>query len=285
MSINVMFSNEKGGVGKTTNSIEFCYQMAKRGKKVLLCDLDPQSNASQLLERTYYAQNGHVISINDTIMRAIEEKDLPDSVVKVMNNLYMIPSYMDFYNYPKWLLKKFLPLYNGNFKWWYDKMSSYFSELIKPLESKFDYIVTDVPPTIDMYVDSALMMTDDIVIVMQTQQRSFDGAKEFISYIQKFYNSHPQIDFNILGVIPVIMKKRSPNDHDIYDQAVKQFGKNNIFDHAIHSMERLKRYDTTGITEKGYTNKYDYHDTKVNNIYKHLTNEVINRMKQMGGNN
>ena len=52
MATTLLFGNMKGGVGKTTNSVMVAYQLAKMGYKTLVCDLDPQANATQLLRRT-----------------------------------------------------------------------------------------------------------------------------------------------------------------------------------------------------------------------------------------
>ncbi|MFP9038891.1 AAA family ATPase, partial [Enterococcus faecalis] len=53
----IVFGNFKGGVGKTTNSVMVAYELAKKGFRVLVCDLDPQANSTQLLRRTYGLQN------------------------------------------------------------------------------------------------------------------------------------------------------------------------------------------------------------------------------------
>ncbi|MCC4380071.1 AAA family ATPase, partial [Limosilactobacillus reuteri] len=53
----ILYGNMKGGVGKTTNSVMTAYKLAKLGYKTLVCDLDPQANATQLLRRTYGLQH------------------------------------------------------------------------------------------------------------------------------------------------------------------------------------------------------------------------------------
>lgn len=277
-----MLSNLKGGCGKTSNSVLFAYRLARMGYKTLVCDLDPQSNASQLLERTYYAQHGKEIRIHKTMMAAIADNDLEDSIVKIMPNLYMIPSYPDFYNYPDYLNQ--MTWKRKNFSTARRQQISYFSRLIDPIVNKrnFDFEIDDVPPTIDRFVQSSLYHIDDIVIILQTQQRAYDSAKFFIQYLQRFYDinrkRNAKFDFNILGVLPVIMKKRAIIDNSIMDEATKLFGKDNIFNTVIHYMERLKRYDTQGITEVGVTKWSDFHDTKVAKIYTNLTAEILRRI-------
>ncbi|SPW87185.1 replication-associated protein RepB [Enterococcus faecium] len=99
----IMFGNFKGGVGKTTNSIMTAYELAKKGYSVLVCDLDPQSNSTQLLSRTYYLQNDEPLTIEKTLMVALQEKDLSSAIVKVMDNLFLLPSNKDFVQFPDFL--------------------------------------------------------------------------------------------------------------------------------------------------------------------------------------
>ena len=86
----IMFGNFKGGVGKTTNSVMAAYELAKKGYSVLVCDLDPQANSTQLLSRTYYLQNNNDLKIEKTMMVALQERNLSSAIVKVMDNLLLI---------------------------------------------------------------------------------------------------------------------------------------------------------------------------------------------------
>ena len=72
----LVYANFKGGVGKTTNSVMTAYQLAKKGYKVLVCDLDPQANATHLLTRTYTRQNNQSRKefIKETVKKARKEK-------------------------------------------------------------------------------------------------------------------------------------------------------------------------------------------------------------------
>ncbi|RST61782.1 ParA family protein, partial [Bifidobacterium animalis subsp. lactis] len=89
--------------------------------------------------------------------------------------------------------------------------------------------------------DSAIYATDEIVIVLQTQQRSLDGAETFFEYLQQMYNSYEDVDFDILGVLPVLLKTRSGLDDQILEDAKEDFGEDALFEQIIHHMERLKR--------------------------------------------
>lgn len=269
----IVFSNFKGGVGKTTNSVMTAYELAKKGYRVLVCDLDPQANSTQLLSRTYSLQQDKELTIKQTMMVSIQDKNLKPAIVKIMDNLYLLPSHKDFVNYPDFLELTFLPT-EENYK---EKRIAYFDYLLSEIENSYDYIIFDVPPTLSIFTDTALYSTDYIVIVLQTQQRSLDGAEAFWEYAQEFYNKYSNVDFDIAGILPVLLKNDSGIDNQIILDASESFGEENVFKTIIKHMERLKRYDRLGISEKGYTERFDFHDTRVHKLYNDLANELLER--------
>ena len=110
MATTLLFGNMKGGVGKTTNSVMVAYQLAKQGYKTLVCDLDPQANATQLLRRTYGLQHdGADLKIDKTMMVALSEQDIKSAIVNIMDNLDLLPSSEDFKSYPDFLEITFMP--------------------------------------------------------------------------------------------------------------------------------------------------------------------------------
>ena len=273
MTTKMLFGNFKGGVGKTTNSVMVAYELAKKGYKTLVCDLDPQANSTQLLRRTYGLQNGIELPIENTMMVALQENTIKNSLVKIMNNLYLLPSHKDFVNYPDFLELTIMPT-EKNYK---ERRIAFFSELLKPIENDYDYIIFDVPPTLSVFTDTALYSSNYIVIVLQTQQRSLDGAEAFWEYLQTLYDTYKNIDFDIAGVLPVLLKNDSGIDNQIIKDAKDAFGDETLFNTIVRHMERLKRYDRKGISEEGYTELYDFHDRKVHELYNKLSDEIIER--------
>ena len=282
----------KGGVGKTTNSVMTAYQLAKLGYKTLVCDLDPQANATQLLRRTYGLQHGTDLQINKTMMVALTEENIKSAIVNIMDNLYLLPSSEDFKNYPDFLEMKFMldkeKIEAGNSNTLQSEMSkvkeqriAYFSQQLAKVRDEYDFVIIDVPPTLSIFTDSAIYATDFVIIVLQTQQRSLDGAETFFEYLQQMYNDYANIDFDILGVLAVLLKNNVGLDNQILKDAETDFGKDMLFNQIIRHMERLKRYDRTGIAEKGLT-KYDMHDTRLHYIYNTLTKEIVARLKDKG---
>ena len=288
----ILYGNMKGGVGKTTNSVMTAYQLAKLGYKTLVCDLDPQANATQLLRRTYGLQHGTDLQIDKTMMVALTEENIKSAIVNIMDNLYLLPSSEDFKNYPDFLEMKFMldkeKIEAGNSNTLQSEMSkikeqriAYFAQQLAKVREEYDFIIIDVPPTLSIFTDSAIYATDFVIIVLQTQQRSLDGAETFFEYLQQMYNDYANIDFDILGVLAVLLKYNVGLDSQILKDAEADFGKDMLFKQIIRHMERLKRYDRTGIAEKGLT-KYDMHDTRLHYIYNTLTQEIVSRLKDKG---
>ena len=289
MATTLLFGNMKGGVGKTTNSVMVAYQLAKMGYKTLVCDLDPQANATQLLRRTYGLQHDGVdLKIDKTMMVALSEQNISSAIVNIMDNLYLLPSSEDFKSYPDFLEITFMPdkeIIAENPSSLQSEMAtvkeqriSYFAKQLEKVKDDYDVVVIDVPPTLSVFTDSAIYATDEIVIVLQTQQRSLDGAETFFEYLQQMYNSYSDVDFDILGVLPVLLKTRSGLDDQILEDAKEDFGEDALFKQIIHHMERLKRYDRTGIADHELT-KADIHDRKIHYIYSELTKEIVERLK------
>ena len=289
MATTLLFGNTKGGVGKTTNSVMVAYQLAKMGYKTLVCDLDPQANATQLLRRTYGLQHdGADLKIDKTMMVALSEQDIKSAIVNIMGNLDLLPSSEDFKSYPDFLEITFMPdkekiaenpsSLQSEMSAVKEQRISYFAKQLEKVKDDYDVVVIDVPPTLSVFTDSAIYATDEIVIVLQTQQRSLDGAETFFEYLQQMYNSYEDVDFDILGVLPVLLKTRSGLDDQILEDAKEDFGEDALFEQIIHHMERLKRYDRTGIADHELT-KADIHDRKIHYIYSELTKEIVERLK------
>lgn len=268
------------------------YQLAKLGYKTLVCDLDPQANATQLLRRTYSLQHGADLQIDKTMMVALTEENIKSAIVNIMDNLYLLPSSEDFKNYPDFLEMKYMldkeKIEAGNSNTLQSEMSkvkeqriAYFAQQLAKVRDEYDFVIIDVPPTLSIFTDSAIYATDFVIIVLQTQQRSLDGAETFFEYLQQMYNDYANIDFDILGVLAVLLKNNVGLDNQILKDAEADFGKDMLFNQIIRHMERLKRYDRTGIAEKGLT-KYDMHDTRLHYIYNALTKEIVSRLKDKG---
>lgn len=261
----VTFGNFKGGTGKTTNSTMIAYCLAKMGYKVLLSDQDPQANATSLYLRTKAHLEKEITTFDKTLMAAIQKEDLSVIVTPVKENLYLLPSFSDFSVYPMFLEQKFPSVV--------DRVQ-FFSSLLEPLKKDFDFIFIDVPPTFSIITDSALYASQHVVVVLQTQERSLQGAEAFTNYLQTLIDNY-DADMDILGILPVLLKNQAAVDLQTLDGAKEIFGEHNLFKGVVKNMERLKRFDITGITED------DMHDRNVISNYMNVTEEFLERLRDV----
>ncbi|SIO31797.1 Cellulose biosynthesis protein BcsQ [Carnobacterium alterfunditum] len=268
----ITYGNFKGGTGKTTNSAMMAYMLSKLGYKTLLADLDPQANATSLYLRTKQRITNDVVTFNKTLMSAIADEDLSDIIIEIKENLYLLPSFADFTSFPLFLEKKFPDSQLGRV--------TFLKGLIDKIKDDYDYILIDVPPTLSTYTDSALLASDYTIIVLQTQERSLIGAEAYVGYLQELIDNY-DANFDILGVLPVLLKNNSKVDEATLNTAKEKFGEENLFKNLVKNMERLKRYDIIGIVDSDLEGKHDIHDKRVMALYKKVTEEMINRLDEI----
>ncbi|OTN83988.1 hypothetical protein A5819_003538 [Enterococcus sp. 7E2_DIV0204] len=274
MAVTITFGNYKGGVGKTKNNILIAYELAKKGYKTLVVDLDPQANATTVLLRTKKLHSEEVFSFDKTLMSAIKEGDITGIETQIMDNLFLLPSYIDFANYVTFLQLQYglVEENDPEYENIYKKQIAHFDNLLAPLKEKYDYIFIDVPPTKSSITDSAVLASDYVLIVLQTQELSLDGATEYLKDLQKIATKYNGA-FEIVGVLPVLMDGNASLDKFVLSNAESVFGEGNIFENKIPNMARLKRFDNTGITE------FDRHDKKVIDLYDLVSDELLERIK------
>lgn len=268
----ITYGNFKGGTGKTTNSAMMAYVLSKLGYRTLLADLDPQANATALYLRTKQRITNDVVSFDKTLMSAIADEDLSDIIIEIKDNLYLLPSFADFTSFPLFLEKKFP---NSQLE-----RVTFLKGLIDKIKDDYDFILIDIPPTLSTYTDSALLASDYTIIVLQTQERSLVGAEAYIGYLQELIDNYGA-NFDILGVLPVLLKNNSKVDEATLNTAKEKFGEENLFKNLVKNMERLKRYDIIGIVDSDLGGKYDIHDKRVMALYKKVTEEMINRLEEI----
>lgn len=260
----ISFANFKGGVGKTSTTALVGYNLAKKGYKILMIDFDAQANLTSLMLKSN-SKDKEIITIENSLMSVINEgKNIKEALLHISDNLDLIPNAVDFSVYTRYLEK--------NFKKEIDKVK-FFREFMQPVRDEYDYIFIDVPPTLSLLNDTAFYACDDIVIVLQTQERSLQGAETFIGYLQHTLIDDFDADLDVIGVLPVLSKKKSKVDEEILEEAAKEFGKENIFNHTVYIMERVKRMDMKGITDN------DFHDKKVHIAFQKVGLELVERLE------
>lgn len=261
-ALTIVIGNQKGGVGKTTNTYLIAYTLAKMGIHTLVADLDPQANATKTLMLTKSQQEDTVYSIKKTLMVGVQEKDLTDLPVKIMDNLDLIPSYIDFQDFTKYLYQ------NTNNEY---EETHLLEPLFNPLKKRYDVILLDVPPFSIEITRNAVIFSDFALISLQTHDDSLSGAEEYVNTLSKLQQEY-QLDIEVIGILPMLHDARNGVDQTIIQSAKDEFGEENVFTNIVTQMARIKRFPINGITDK------DRFDKRVLDKYQQVTDELLSRI-------
>ena len=178
MSRIIAIANQKGGVGKTTTSINLGVGLSRAGKKVCLVDLDPQGNATQGLG---YNPDEQDITIA-TIMEKIISKDFNITqefgVLHHEEGIDLIPSSIDL----SLMEMKLLSVYIGR-----EKILNTYLEMIYHL---YDYIIIDCKPSLDIITLNALTAADGVLIPVQAQYYSAKGLEQLLGTALRLTESY-----------------------------------------------------------------------------------------------
>lgn len=268
----ISFANFKGGVGKTSTTALVAYNMAKRlDKKILVIDFDPQANITNLLVKTLAtnASESEVVTVPFSFMNIILDNiPIKDVILKIDDNLDLIPNADIFYKYIEFLEDTY-----PNRK----DRKMHLTNLLKDIRKDYDYIFIDVSPTLSLSNDNAFIACDYIAVVLQTQERSLQGAYAFLDYLAKELKSNYNNNLEVVGIVPVLTKNGMQIDKEVLEDAKEIWGEEWLFKTIISMMERIKRIDKTGITD----NPTDIHDKNLHNKFLDLSNELLDRINEL----
>jgi len=262
MTKTITFGNFKGGVGKTMTSVMFAINLSQKGKKVLFIDFDPQGNASDVLAKTFNI----TYSNNKSIYKGLESGNIAPSITELNTNLSILSSDLELVGFQLLLTK----LTNNDFS----KRAYYLDALLYPIKSFYDYIIIDTPPTISDFTNNAILTSDEIILVMQTQLWSLYAIETYIPYIYDMNDSYKS-NCNILGITTMLLDKKGNVDKDVIRKAKESF-ENLLFATNIYNRQRVKKYSAEGIPLDA--NSFDIHDKNVINMYNELNYEIEMRL-------
>jgi chromosome partitioning protein len=216
----ITITNQKGGVGKTTTSINLAAACAKRGKKVLLIDLDPQGNSSfTFLDRD-------TISGSSFDLFTDLEESWEDNTYKTeIKNLDIVPARINLAKFEAKLVGDFEAIFRVR-------------DRVDQIKSKYDIVLIDTPPTLGLMTVNALVAANYVLIPIQSSYFALEGTNDLLETLDKV-RLRANTDLKILGVVITMFDKRTTLSKDVELQIRKLFGKQ-AFDTVISKSVRLE---------------------------------------------
>jgi len=206
----IAIGNQKGGVGKTTTTVNLGAALAFQGKKVLIIDMDSQGNATSGLgiERADVKQ-----SVYEVLVDQIEAAGaiLPTS----RENLWILPSTLQ-------LAGAEIELATA------DHRESRLKQAIEPIKADYDYILVDCPPSLGQLSLNAFTASDTILIPVQCEYYALEGLSQLLNTIrlvQRTYNKN----FRIEGVLLTMLDARTNLGYEVVEEVRKYFQEKGFF--------------------------------------------------------
>ena len=250
--------NQKGGVGKTTTSINLAASLGLLGKKVLLVDFDPQGNATTGVG----VEKG---GLTNTIYEALIMEKKPRDVVKrtKFKNLDLIPANVNLaaleVNFMN--IQKQDPTFQKNIQ---------LKRVLEELRNDYDYILIDCPPSLGVQITNALTASDSVIIPVQCEFFALEGIMQLLNTI-RVARTKTNPNLEIEGVVLTMLDSRTILGLDVVEN-IRSFFKEKVYDTIIPRLIVLAEAPSHGKPIANYSIK-----SKGTTAYINLAKEVIER--------
>ena len=222
----ISYSNQKGGVGKTTTCVNMAAYLAQAGKKVLLIDLDPQGNATTGLG---FQKSSLKKSVYNVI---IEGEPVRDDVLEtVLPNLFILPANIDLAGAEVDLVYK-------------KNRDKVLRAALEPVKSAYDYLLIDCPPSLGLLTINALAASDSAIIPIQSEYYALEGLSQLMNTI-KLVQQHLNRSLKVEGVVLTMYDGRSLIAKQIAAE-IKTFFSKKLYEIVIPRNIRLSEAPSHG---------------------------------------
>lgn len=250
----IAVANQKGGVGKTTTSVNLSASLAATKQRILLIDLDPQGSATVGcgVDKTNLPY-----SINEVLL---DECTAAEAITQTQWNFGILPSNGNLTVAEVRLLKA-------------DQREQCLKEALQPVKDNYDYIFIDCPPSLNMLTVNALVAADSVLVPIQCEYYALEGLKSLLGSIERIKTAvNPELKID--GLLRTMFDGRNRLTIEVSEQLLTHFGET-VYQTVIPRNVRLAEAPSHGEPVMNYDKR-----SQGAAAYLALAGEILRRQSQ-----